>query len=84
MGYLTSDKPYPRGEIVARTGRMTPGYYGDPEATAERFVTVGGLQFFRTGDIGEMVDGQFKVCFYSFSFVIIAFFFYYYFFKMYF
>jgi len=40
---------------------MTPGYYGDAEATAERFVTIGGLQFFRTGDIGEMVDGQFQV-----------------------
>lgn len=62
LGYRTSDLPWPRGEIVARTQRMTPGYFGDPEATAERFVTVGGLSFFRTGDIGEMVNGKLKVC----------------------
>lgn len=39
---------------------MTPGYYGDAEATAERFVTVGGLSFFRTGDVGELVNGKLK------------------------
>lgn len=61
MGYLTSDEPYPRGEIVARTSRTTPGYYDDEEATAERFMTIGGLAFFRTGDIGELVDGQIRV-----------------------
>ena len=25
MGYFTSDKPYPRGEVVAKSGRTTPG-----------------------------------------------------------
>ncbi len=40
---------------------MTPGYFGDDKATAESFVTIGGLKFFRTGDIGEIMNGQIKV-----------------------
>lgn len=36
LGYFTSDKPNPRGEIIAHTSRLTPGYYNDKEATNER------------------------------------------------
>jgi len=61
LGYLTSDRPHARGEIVAHTDRMTPGYFGDAAATAERFVTIAGVRFFRTGDIGEMVGTQIHV-----------------------
>jgi len=73
LGYLTTDKPYPRGEVVARTKRTTPGYYADEEATAERFVSIpmsasGGngegarcLKFFRTGDVGECVNGNIRI-----------------------
>ena len=40
---------------------MTPGYYGDDEATALAFVNIGGQHFFRTGDVGEMVNGKINV-----------------------
>ncbi|KAH3756747.1 acyl-CoA synthetase [Pelomyxa schiedti] len=61
LGYLTSDKPYPRGEIIVRTSRMTPGYWNDSEATNKQFVTLHGLRFFRTGDIGQLVEGKLQV-----------------------
>lgn len=58
---MTSDVPHPRGEIIVSSPTMSPGYYGDEEATAASFVTVSGEMFFRTGDIGEMVDGKLLV-----------------------
>ena len=61
MGYYTSDLPHPRGEIVAHSARVTPGYYNDAKSTEEAFVTIGGKKFFRTGDIGELVDGRVQV-----------------------
>ena len=61
MGYLTSDTPYPRGEIVAFTKRLTPGYYNDPDATKEAFIEIGERRYFRTGDIGTLIDGKLKV-----------------------
>jgi long-subunit acyl-CoA synthetase (AMP-forming) len=61
LGYLTSDKPHPRGEVVARTARMTPGYYGEEKATAASFIRLAGVKFFRTGDIGEMTDGHVRI-----------------------
>lgn len=39
LGYLTSDKPYPRGEILAHTPRLSPGYFGDEAATEKSFIT---------------------------------------------
>lgn len=57
VGYLTTDRPHPRGEILAHTARTSPGYYGDPVATSSQFVEIAGERFFKTGDIGEMVDG---------------------------
>ena len=32
LGYLTSDKPNPRGELHIKTAFSTPGYYKRPEA----------------------------------------------------
>ena len=40
---------------------MTPGYFGDAKATAERFIRLGDRLFFRTGDIGEMRNGKIEI-----------------------
>ena len=61
MNYFTSDLPYPRGEIVTHTKRMTPGYYNDPEKNKESFIMLNGKQYFRTGDIGRLVNGNIEV-----------------------
>jgi fatty acid CoA ligase FadD9 len=61
LGFLTSDEP-PRGEIVAWSPRVTPGYFKDDEATRQSFVTIGTRRFFRTNDIGErQPDGSIRV-----------------------
>jgi acyl-CoA synthetase (AMP-forming)/AMP-acid ligase II len=41
------------GEVVVRGAQVTPGYWDDPEATAEAFAG----DWFRTGDVGR-VDGD--------------------------
>ncbi len=50
LGYLRTDKPYPRGEFCVKTERATPGYFNRPEATAALFDEDG---FLLTGDIVE-------------------------------
>jgi len=50
LGYLRTDKPYPRGEFCVKTERATPGYFHRPEATAALFDEEG---FLLTGDIVE-------------------------------
>ncbi|XP_002163162.2 long-chain-fatty-acid--CoA ligase 4 isoform X1 [Hydra vulgaris] len=61
-GYLTSDKPHPRGEIVIRGQNVASGYFENPEATAEVFKMEDGKWSFYTGDIGEVhPDGVFKI-----------------------
>lgn len=50
LGYYTTDKPYPRGELLVKTTRMFQGYFKRPEATAAVFTEDG---FLRTGDIME-------------------------------
>jgi fatty acid CoA ligase FadD9 len=50
LGYYSTDKPYPRGELVVKTQRSIPGYFKRPEATAALFDDEGYL---RTGDIME-------------------------------
>ncbi|MBM0275012.1 thioester reductase domain-containing protein [Micromonospora sp. STR1s_6] len=48
MGYLRTDSPYPRGELLVKSETNIPGYYRQPEATAEMFDQDG---YYRTGDI---------------------------------
>ena len=51
MGYTLDDKPYPRGEILAKTTQMFSGYINNPEETRAALTKDG---YFRTGDIVEL------------------------------
>jgi fatty-acyl-CoA synthase len=42
------------GEIVTRGPQVFDGYWNNPQATAESFVTVDDKRFFRTGDLGRI------------------------------
>ncbi len=49
------------GEVWLGGPSLAEGYLGDPELTAERFVSDGGVRWFRTADGGEITaepDGQ--------------------------
>ncbi len=46
------------GEVQVRGDTVFAGYYGAPEATRAAFTQDGWL---RTGDVAEMVDGQYRV-----------------------
>lgn len=48
LGYFSTDRPYPRGELLIKTATATPGYYRRPDATAEAFDAEG---YYRTGDV---------------------------------
>ncbi|MGE2713657.1 carboxylic acid reductase [Mycolicibacterium litorale] len=48
LGYFSTDRPYPRGELLVRSTALFPGYYKRPDVTAEVFDEDG---FYRTGDI---------------------------------
>ena len=48
LGYFTTDKPYPRGELLVKSENATPGYYKRPKVTAEAFDEDG---YYRTGDV---------------------------------
>ncbi|XP_077222394.1 long chain acyl-CoA synthetase 8-like [Tasmannia lanceolata] len=53
-GYMTSDKPMPRGEIVVGGYSVTPGYFNNEEKTNEVYkVDEWGVRWFYTGDIGQ-------------------------------
>lgn len=54
LGYTADDKPWPRGEVWAKTNTMVLGYYKDPDMTAEAFRD----GWFVTGDIVEVRNGN--------------------------
>ena len=48
-----------RGELLIGGPGVAAGYYGAPDATAQRFVTEDGGRFYRTGDVCRMrADGN--------------------------
>ena len=48
LGYFTTDRPHPRGELLVKSETLFPGYYKRPEVTAEMFDPDG---YYRTGDV---------------------------------
>ncbi|BCZ24542.1 carboxylic acid reductase [Mycobacterium senriense] len=48
LGYFTTDKPYPRGELAVKSARFMAGYYNRPDLTATMFDEDG---YYKTGDI---------------------------------
>ncbi len=53
LGYFTTDKPHPRGELILRTERMFGGYFGRPDLTAAAIDEQG---YYHTGDV--MMEDQ--------------------------
>jgi fatty-acyl-CoA synthase len=41
-----------QGEIIVHGPQLFRGYWNNPEATEQAFITVGGKRFLRTGDLG--------------------------------
>uniref|UniRef100_A0A5B7AVU7 Putative long-chain acyl-CoA synthetase 4 n=1 Tax=Davidia involucrata TaxID=16924 RepID=A0A5B7AVU7_DAVIN len=62
-GYLTSDSPMPRGEIVVGGPNVTLGYFKNEEKTKEVYkVDEKGMRWFYTGDIGRFhADGCLEI-----------------------
>lgn len=53
LNYLSTDEPFPRGEIMLRGIQIFTGYYKNNEKTDEAFESEG---WFHTGDVGA-IDG---------------------------
>lgn len=58
LGYLTSDKPYPRGEFCIKTKTQILGYYKNPESTAKLLDDDG---YYLSGDIVEEREADYVV-----------------------
>jgi fatty acid CoA ligase FadD9 len=50
LGYYTTDKPHPRGELYIKASNVITGYFKHPELSAQIFDDDG---FYKTGDIME-------------------------------
>ncbi|WGL97455.1 thioester reductase domain-containing protein [Arsenophonus sp. aPb] len=48
LGYYSTDKPYPRGELLLKTATIISGYYKHPELNSQIFDEQG---YYKTGDI---------------------------------
>lgn len=48
LGYHSTDRPFPRGELLLKTVSMVPGYFNRPDLNEEIFDTDG---YYRTGDV---------------------------------
>lgn len=48
LGYFSTDKPYPRGELLVKPSRFMGGYYKRPDLTAEKMDADG---YYATGDV---------------------------------
>lgn len=48
LGYRTTDRPHPRGELLVKSTAVIPGYFRRPDVTAAVFAEDG---FYRTGDV---------------------------------
>ncbi|MEG8183812.1 AMP-binding protein [Nocardia terpenica] len=48
LGYYSTDRPYPRGELLLLTETLFPGYFRRPEVTAEVIDEQG---YYHTGDV---------------------------------
>ncbi|QIS19551.1 carboxylic acid reductase [Nocardia terpenica] len=48
LGYFSTDRPHPRGELLIKSHTLIPGYYQRPELNSEIFDADG---FYRTGDV---------------------------------
>lgn len=58
--YYTTDKPYPRGEVIIGGDHVTVGYYKLKDDNS--FFEKDGKRWFRTGDIAEYHhEGYFKI-----------------------
>lgn len=51
LGYFSTDRPYPRGELRLKTTSMITGYFNQPELSKEIFDDEG---YYRTGDVMEL------------------------------
>ncbi|PIL22879.1 transporter [Ganoderma sinense ZZ0214-1] len=61
LGYRSTDKPFPRGELLMRGGQRFLGYYKDAAKTAETLDAEGG-GWLRTGDIAALdAQGRFRI-----------------------
>ena len=55
MEFLVTDKPYPRGEVVIKSGGEFGGYFMREDMTAEAFEDDG---WFRSGDVGMILPNE--------------------------
>ena len=53
LGYFTTDKPYPRGELWVKSSKFMAGYYKRPDLTAEKFTEDG---YYKTGDVMAEIE----------------------------